>query len=455
MDFTRKALLASVVASVVIVGCVAGKPERVRHSWLDGAWADNNGLIPPRPHEPRFVLSRHYPDRQPPAPEAPWNRTLTGQFPDTATVVPYMMELRKYVYDAMLPVNWKAEKIRRGPHGERGWYQAPWMGEAYDTAQLGDRYAVGWPGQDFHHGLYFGTQLGAGTMPGQTGTYDNYEQVFYNDVGGWGLRQMWNDRGEAADLRRFQFPEGTVIAKIVFTSAPATGALTGSPQWTVFVRPSCADPCTTPPEPKETRVTLIQMDIVLKDTRHAPETGWLFSTYVYDSTLVATEPDPWKRMTPLGIMWGNDPGVTQQDSLRETVLNTRAPEWFYTNLGYAGRLSGPIDGARGTGSCMGCHSSAEFNLDPNAKIEQFARMIPPKNLTPADSAFWLYFRNLGGNRAWTDSAGWVGLDYSFVNTGALGHYYAARGQKVGPNPINERRRPPVPEGTARRREQAR
>jgi hypothetical protein len=276
--------------------------------------------------------------------------------------------------------------------------------------------------------------------------------VFYNDVGGWGLRQMWNTHGDASALRRFQFPEGTVIAKLVFTTAPATGPLQGSPQWTVYVRPPCADPCPTPPAPQETQVTLIQMDIVTKDRAHSPETGWLFSTYVYDSTMVATEPNPWKRMTPLGIMWGNDPHVVEGQPLKETVLNAAAPAWFDDNLGYGGRLSGPIDGAKGTGSCMGCHSSAEFNLDPNAKLEQFSRMVPPSNLTQDDSAFWLYFRNLPSNQAWTDSAGWVALDYSFVNTGALGHYYAARGQKVGPNVINERPRPPVPVGTARARE---
>jgi hypothetical protein len=36
----------------------------------------------------------------------------------------------------------------------------------------------------------------------------------------------------------------------------------------------------------------------------AGSTGWYFATYVYDRSVQNTS--PWRRMVPLGLMWGND-----------------------------------------------------------------------------------------------------------------------------------------------------
>ena len=54
---------------------------------------------------------------------------------------------------------------------------------------------------------------------------------------------------------------------------------------------------------------LLQVDIAVKDN-HFPATGWTFSTFVYDERMYPAEPNGWKRLVPVGIMWGNDPAVT-------------------------------------------------------------------------------------------------------------------------------------------------
>lgn len=425
-----------------------------------GAFADNNGLIPPNYKGERFMLSRNYPAMPPPKPAATWNKALDGPFPTSKTVEPYMMALRDYPYKALVPVDWRANKIKTGPRGRGGWYQEPWMGHAYETCQMGDRMAVPWPGRDYIRGTYFGTPLDAGTMPDQTCSYNNYEIVFYNDVAGYFIGRMW--KGGRLQPSNYQFPEGTVITKLVFTTAPNTGVLANSPQWQIYVTPPCqSTPCTPSPttscpcnpqpcpaKPELTTVSLIQMDIVLKDTAHAPQTGWVFSTYVYNPDFNPSGPtNPYggyDHMMPLGLMWGNDPGVLPPAALKETVINgnPQMPSWFTNNLGWGKRLSGPIDGAKGTGACLSCHSSSEYTLNPKQPLETFQRMIPPPDTPDDKKGPW--FRNLAGNQPWSGmKGGWKGLDYSFVMLGAITHYYASRGVKLPNNPLHDRKRPGV------------
>jgi hypothetical protein len=426
-----------------------------------GAFANNNGLIPPGYNGPHFVLSRNYPKVAPPKPDPVWNRYLNGQqFPNPATVEPYMMALRDYAFKALVPVDFRPENIKMGPTGEGGWYGSPWLGRAYATCQMGDRMAVPWPGQDYIRGTYFGTPLMAGTLPGQTCDYNNYETVFYNDVAGHWLGRVW--RGGQLRPTDFQFPEGSVIVKLVFTTAPNTGVLENSPQWQIYVTPPCqttpcvpsaqqpcpCNPVPCPARPQMTAVTLIQMDIVLKDTAHAPQTGWMFTTYVYNPNFNPTGSNSpyggFDHMMPLGLMWGNDPGIMPGNPLKETVINgnPNMPSWFTTNLGWGGRLSGPIDGAKGTGSCLGCHSSAEYTLNPKQPLEAFSRMMPPEGTPDDKKGPW--FRNLRGDEPWSGKRkGWKALDYSFVMLGAVTHYYASKGRKVAANVFNERARPDV------------
>ena len=52
-------------------------------------------------------------------------------------------------------------------------------------------------------------------------------------------------------------------------------------------------------------VYAMQFDLIVKDRKTSPRTGWVFATLVYDADAAgATTRD---RMEPLGAMWGNAP----------------------------------------------------------------------------------------------------------------------------------------------------
>ena len=124
------------------------------------------------------------------------------------------------------------------------------------------------------------------------------------------------------------------------------------------------------------------MDFAVRDPRSP--IGWVFGVFLYDgsrnnenvspSLILGTRkelkkhPQPWDRLTPVGIQWGNDPRLTQEaidngEKLQECWINPRAedlrvklggarPSW-----GWNGRLNGPADNF--ISSCASCHSLAQ------------------------------------------------------------------------------------------------
>jgi hypothetical protein len=69
---------------------------------------------------------------------------------------------------------------------------------------------------------------------------------------------------------------------------------------------------------------------------------------------------------PVGLMWGNDPTVTEATKtttthLTQTFINPAVgpPQ----HLGRAGRLDGPVDNPKS--SCLSCHSTAEWQAKSN------------------------------------------------------------------------------------------
>lgn len=115
-------------------------------------------------------------------------------------------------------------------------------------------------------------------------------------------------------------------------------------------------------------VRLIQAGWATVDERSP--IGWVFGTFLYDHTLADTVPNPWDRLTSIGIMWGDDPDLDQAafDAGQEPVeswINPRAeelrrelggkrPSW-----GYNGRLNGPADNF--ISACTSCHGRAQLS----------------------------------------------------------------------------------------------
>ncbi|MGH8446864.1 MAG: hypothetical protein ACREVL_16450 [Solimonas sp.] len=217
---------------------------------------------------------------------------------------------------------------------------------------------------------------------------------YYNQLGGYAIGQVFNSYDlSKTDATKAHFIDGSFVFKLLFAQYDpsriiAPNPLANAPAW--FVQ-NPSNPTAAPYE-----VRLLQVDVAVKDD-HFGATGWVFATYAYDESLAASEPNPWKRLTPIGIQWGNDPGVTgtAPAALAETWINPAMPAAFKDHLGRAGRLVGPVDNP--ASACMSCHSTAE--VDPaqagNATAYLGATTIPPAGCS--DPMDW--FRNLPSGSA--------------------------------------------------------
>ncbi|EIN12210.1 hypothetical protein PUNSTDRAFT_118179 [Punctularia strigosozonata HHB-11173 SS5] len=141
-------------------------------------------------------------------------------------------------------------------------------------------------------------------------------------------------------------------------------------------------------------VQLIQMDIALKDDRSP--IGWVFGTFMYDGS--RPDADPWYRLMPVGLMWGNDPKMTQAayDAgcfPTESWINPAASELLNTLggtrpfWGWNRRLNGPADNF--ISSCVSCHSTAGRTPDGSPTM----RMTPPHLVKTPESDRWAAIAN--------------------------------------------------------------
>jgi hypothetical protein len=131
------------------------------------------------------------------------------------------------------------------------------------------------------------------------------------------------------------------------------------------------------------------MDVAVRDARAKPS-GWVFGTFAFDRQ--ASDEPAWKRLRPVGLMWGNDPGYTPADQqkkkrLRESIVSDQIPAYAKAHLGWAGRVNDPVDNP--TSTCMSCHETAQFPTS--------APLLPPNSCTDKQKLYW--FRNLGSGTA--------------------------------------------------------
>ena len=311
----------------------------------------------------------------------------------------------------------------------RQWFHVPWMGP-------------GTSGREFISGLTRERTSRKNDLgPGQTKCRQNWAVGFYNPVGGYALGQMWSpvaqDKGEP-NLSAVPFPVGTVVAKFLFSEATADEVplLRGAPTIAANINldpnpndEECAA-ATQPRKPAELR--LLQLDVAVRDPRANSTTGWIFGTFVYDGRLNGT--DPWAKLRPAGLMWGNDPTLTP-----ELYAAGKLPMQgvFFDSFGLgrtfgrSGRANGPIDNT--ASACLSCHMTAQW---PNP-----APLAPPGDAPWAVASCW--FRNLGptapfgaapatGTPCGDGAAQLKSLDFSLQLPLALRNYYLAIGAQNGP-----------------------
>lgn len=416
----------------------------------DHRYPDYDGPKPPGvPDDSLYYLNQDWPDAPVSLPAAVTDR-LHSFLPITSdNVTDLQLYLRGLVFEQLVPSNFSQRTT--------DWFAVP---------NLGNREAM--------HGMYDGNNIGPMVWDDlQVEEAYNFTTDLYNEVSAYTIGQVWGDCDRATNdpnisLSTNQFPEGSIVIKLAMTELPLEQApfLEGAFSWEVYGNKKGG---TTGSGMEMITTHLIQMDLIIKDSVLAPETGWLFTTTVYDKDAdpidmpAGTPADKvgLYKMTPLGVMWGNDPGVTTREDLKETVLNPRwltdPPQFIENTLGLLGRLSGPIDDIGGRGSCIQCHASAEWNtagVDDKAATIFGTLSYPEPSWSVAKKTEWLL--NFNGTQSYatdntpvspevlvyiTDSLGmtpgpeWIGMDYDFVMTAAALNAMSQQGKTKGENPL--------------------
>jgi len=251
------------------------------------------------------------------------------------------------------------------------------------------------------HGTYPAGLFRPSIFPdtGLTVSFKTHVLTYYDKRAAYSLQKIWGTDAKTPTLttEATQFEEGSIIVKAaIFTSADPKkktdwwDAMKGAQEWDLYVP---VDSNNGPPQVWPGYVA--QFDIIVKDTKSSPKTGWVFMTLVYDAT---AQGSVWDKMVPLGVQWGNDPQATQDtDPLVENWINPKAPKYATQTLGWGGRLSGPNDGARNdiaivgstpglpfmpnamNSSCMSCHSTAQWNVKKHKMVSFLLPSFPDPN----------------------------------------------------------------------------
>jgi hypothetical protein len=348
-------------------------------------FCDSTVPLPPGWDGHVFKLAQNYPASAPEE-RGPWLAFDPVRQPDQ-----YLRAALDYFYEGNIRESVE-DSFDPALNTKRGWYNAPWQD-------------VGFNGREPAHGLTRERTSRVGELdPKQTKMWNNYAVGFYNAPGAVTIGKVWANRG-APDSRQGIAPEGTLAAKLLFTTAGPDQApyLAGSPTWQAYVYKDLNSLNPTPARAKAP-VRLLQIDIAVKD-RRAP-LGWVFGTFVYGGGPGGKPGAGWRNVQPVGVMWGNDPDAKTPAQIKQSWIN---PAVKMPHLGALGRLNGPVDNP--ASSCMSCHMTAQ---DPPGQ------MFPPS------------FANLPAGTPFTPGAN--SLDYSLQLAAGIQNFKAKQAEaKAAPN----------------------
>jgi hypothetical protein len=325
-------------------------------------------LFPAGYSGPWFLLPADYPKEPPPPEDLPWKKIdfRTGKMEADA----YLYALRDYSFDGMIDADFRPENNTR-----RRWYHAPLMNYYHE--------------RELVHGVTEERELQYPELGVKKDVIvRNFAVGFYNDIGAYTFGRVFASPNHP-DVSKAHFEEGAMVFKILFSAAspddfedPAGYILEGAPSWQVATQKTPQD------KGALTTVRLLQMDVAVRDDRAQPS-GWVFGTFAFDRN--ASDEPAWKRLRPVGLMWGNDPGVTpdnvEKKRLRESIVSDHIPAYAKGHLGWAGRVNGPVDNP--DSACMSCHQTAQ--------VPASAGMVPPENCTTDQKLYW--FRNVSSGEA--------------------------------------------------------
>ena len=342
-----------------------------------------------------FHLSQDYPSA-PSQDATPWTAFNPRTQPNE-----YLTAVLKYFYEGNVQPDVEAS-FDPSLNTVRRWYNTPWQD-------------FGLNGREFIHGLTRERVSRAKELaPTQVHQWNNYAVGFYNAAGTVTIGRVWQNHG-APDPAAGVMPDGAVAAKLLFTTASVAEVpyLAGAPTWNAYIFADVNNPAPTPAGAKKVvPVRLLQIDIAVKDPQVADSTGWVFGTFVYGGGPGGPAGQGWTNVAPVGVMWGNDPGLPQGHPV-ETWLN---PAVHMPHVGYQNRLNGPVDNPKS--ACLSCHATAEA---PDGT------MVPSQG---ADPSRW--FQNIKSGVPF--DAGRQSLDYSLQLTVGLANFHQAQALVNAPSP---------------------
>jgi hypothetical protein len=351
-----------------------------------GATAFRDSADTPSPNwrGPRFKLSHDYPRQMPSCP-APWLKrpvSFTNPSADWNDWRGYVQDIVDYIKEGQNPnlpdeTGWQTKV-----GNETRWYHVPWM--AVD-GERGREFAHGLTNElstslsTFHEGRGSGKERIFHALQSTSGgdpLFETWSVGMYNPCGAWALGQVFPASGEPAVhmeggrpfANGLPFPEGTVVIKILNTTADAASVpyLKGSTDWQADAHIQYSPVTYSTCERRVRKVHLIQIDLAVVDSRSP--TRWVYSTLAYYGNLPGAS--VLDRVQPLGVQWGNDPhtfpAVPRAESkpLSETVL---APSSQPQHYGCEKRLAGAVDQANS--SCVSCHMGAYAAPPPYLNIQ--------------------------------------------------------------------------------------
>lgn len=256
----------------------------------------------------------------------------------------------------------------------RNWFHIPFQTYAPDS------------GREFVHGLTREAPVTTRVPNGSQLKTTIWAVGFYNPAAGQSLGTVWQGaKGPVMPTSNFAFNEGSVIGKLLFTTAtpnqypflnnvPAWRANISAPEF-CHCAPASGSACTFLEQTEQCprtigEVYLLQFDVAVRDSRSP--VGWAYGTFVADGQRRADQENPWRRISPLGLMWGNDtppvgtgaahfPVDPRANGFKDGVIfwDTVAMLNQHTDAGHLGcnsRLNGPADNAKS--SCLSCHQTA-------------------------------------------------------------------------------------------------
>ena len=379
--------VALVAASVILASppVIASDEARNAHAVTDcrrGSFAnyyrEGEGGDPPAGYDgPVFRLSQDYPARLPQRENYPWAAIPfeNGAPQDPAA---YLAALLAFGLEGNAEVDFAVEKNSR-----RSWFHMPWM--HWNTEVAADH--AGTDGREFVHGLTHEFDTSPKTLSELQGHYvDTWAGAYFNDRAAFSIGQVWCDPDEP-DLGmvnpdpagRNNFADGAYVIKLLFTTADAAKVpvLNRALEWDAdiyeVVDPQARNEASRDKSRRRVqRVRLLQIDVAVRDDRSL--NGWLFGTFAYDGSMSGET--VWDRFAPIGLQWGNDPGLAPMATCPEgsgrcdpraleeqwidkaVVDRLAAPPLNLSHLGFGGRLAGPVDDPRA--GCMSCHQTAGF-----------------------------------------------------------------------------------------------